>query len=357
MYLIDSSLKIFNVAGNKGGVVASFNILGSPIAIVSSHLNAHQGNVERRNEDFASICNLVDLDIAPFDLLSNFHHIIWAGDLNYRIDQPMSQVIEDINSGNYENLWPYDQLNLQMQLGKAFNGFIEGKINFPPTYKFKKGTNNYDIESKRIPAWCDRVLVRSFDGLQKSCLLYKDCPTVLTSDHHPVYALWQLDVVLPSPPPPPFASIIGVRPFIEISGLTVDIGSQITSVNATLYSQFTDKSAPLTTATGKGRKQVVFPNECVPLLVPESFIAPQYLKTLYVHILLSVNGKTAVAILPLAFAMVDIFRPFTLKAEYKLSEIGVVSGSLRMVSASDPHIREQQLRHQKTNKAFQFESR
>jgi hypothetical protein len=32
------------------------------------------------------------------------------------------------------------------------------EITFLPTYKYVKGTNQYDFKSKRMPSWCDRIL-------------------------------------------------------------------------------------------------------------------------------------------------------------------------------------------------------
>lgn len=43
--------------------------------------------------------------------------------------------------------------------GKCFKGFIEGEINFAPTYKYDLFSDDYDTGDKqRIPAWTDRVL-------------------------------------------------------------------------------------------------------------------------------------------------------------------------------------------------------
>jgi hypothetical protein len=44
-------------------------------------------------------------------------------------------------------------------------GFQEGKIEFAPTYKINKiGT---DYNSKRVPAWTDRVIFRSKNEILK----------------------------------------------------------------------------------------------------------------------------------------------------------------------------------------------
>ena len=348
---------IMHLMNNKGGIITTLNILGSPIAFVSSHLNAHQGNVTRRNEDFEAICTVDKVAEAPFDLCSAYHHIIWAGDLNYRIELTYDQVVEATEKKDFDSLWPYDQLNQQMLLKRTFIGFTEGKIAFAPTYKFKKGTKNYDKESTRIPAWCDRVLIRSFEGLEKTCVAYRHHDSVTTSDHHPVSALWKLDVLMPPPPPPPFASVIGVRPYIEITNLQLDIGRPIESVCAEFIWTFTERSDKMKTATGKGKKFVLFPDDTVPLLVPDSYVSTQYLKTEYVSIVFTIDEvNTAIATLPLSFTVPDVARQFTLKAEYNLKEIGKVTGYVKLVSASNSHIREQQLRHQKAQPTHKFQT-
>ena len=43
-----------------------------------------------------------------------------------------------------------------------FQGFHEGDITFPPTYKYALFSDDYDTSDKcRVPAWTDRVLYRA----------------------------------------------------------------------------------------------------------------------------------------------------------------------------------------------------
>ena len=44
-------------------------------------------------------------------------------------------------------------------MNRVFQGYSEGKIMFQPTFKYDKGTNQFDSSFKcRPPAWTDRVL-------------------------------------------------------------------------------------------------------------------------------------------------------------------------------------------------------
>lgn len=90
-------------------------------------------------------------------------------------------------------LFEYDQLNQQMSNGKSFPFFDEMEIHFKPTYKFDKGTDNYDTsEKQRVPSWTDRILVYSknkrFTELEQ--LRYNSISQIKFSDHKPVYAIF-----------------------------------------------------------------------------------------------------------------------------------------------------------------------
>ena len=58
-----------------------------------------------------------------------------------------------------QSILEYDQLNRERILGRAFQGYSEGKIQFLPTFKYDKGSDLFDTSTKmRPPAWTDRVL-------------------------------------------------------------------------------------------------------------------------------------------------------------------------------------------------------
>eukprot|EP00435_Cladocopium_sp_Y103_P029124 s845_g7.t1 len=99
----------------------------------------------------------------------------------------------------------------QIMLGQvsSLRGFREGVITFAPTYKYKIGTNM--LNTKRAPAWCDRVVFKVDASCRAELLEYLSFPTLkLTSvtgpqngdsresvsnkekDHHPVTALFEI---------------------------------------------------------------------------------------------------------------------------------------------------------------------
>ena len=130
-------------------------------------------------------------------------------------------VVDTIKGKDWKKILKGDQLSREIRRGSALNGFREGPIAFPPTFKFAEGDvdgNGAEASTekekaysqKRIPSWCDRVLARSL-GVSNTgpnnaetnksytsgplrFLKYTSVPSVRSSDHTPVYASCELDV-------------------------------------------------------------------------------------------------------------------------------------------------------------------
>lgn len=64
--------------------------------------------------------------------------------------------MSNIQAGDLNFLLEHDQLRKEMRGNHAFRlrSFEEAPIVFAPTYKFNRGTSDYDSsEKRRIPAW------------------------------------------------------------------------------------------------------------------------------------------------------------------------------------------------------------
>ena len=140
---------INDILGNKGGIGVSLNIGSSSFCFITSHLAAHQNAIKRRVADFSRISKEIAKTIGNFPpddegftnpLHKQFDFVFWFGDLNFRINGTREVVDRFLELDMHRNLLNSDQLTQLMQLEHmAFDGFLEGPVNFRPTYKFNKG--------------------------------------------------------------------------------------------------------------------------------------------------------------------------------------------------------------------------
>uniref|UniRef100_A0A1B0CRQ2 phosphoinositide 5-phosphatase n=2 Tax=Lutzomyia longipalpis TaxID=7200 RepID=A0A1B0CRQ2_LUTLO len=203
----------------KGAVAISFCLFGTSMLFVTSHLTAHQAKVKERVQDIRRIIQALDLPRnyvirhKSKDVTHNFDSVFWCGDLNFRLAEPREKLLEWIENTQFPlpDHLPHgylhtDQLTTVLSDGAAFKGFKEAKITFPPTYKYDPGTQQFDTSSKqRAPAYTDRILYKyrsaplglrrgsSLNPLQTpvECLAYDSVPSIVSSDHKPVWALFR----------------------------------------------------------------------------------------------------------------------------------------------------------------------
>ncbi|ESQ55616.1 hypothetical protein EUTSA_v10024638mg [Eutrema salsugineum] len=188
--------------GNKGSVSISMTLYQSRMCFVCSHLTSGQkdGAEQRRNADvyeiirrtrFASV-----LDTDQPRTISCHDQVFWFGDLNYRLNKSDSEVRKLIAQKRWDELKNSDQLIRELRRGHVFDGWREGAIKFPPTYKYEFDSDRYagenvrEGEKKRAPAWCDRILWLG-KGIRQEC--YKRSE-IRMSDHRPVTSIFNVGV-------------------------------------------------------------------------------------------------------------------------------------------------------------------
>jgi len=234
--IADITCGLGNVFHNKGAIAAFVTVKArnppresndSPakakslkMVFVTAHLAAHVKNSDARDADFWRISSelaaqapegflpLEKKDSTPDDrsfLFDSVDRAFFCGDLNYRVDLPREVAEGAVLAGkpdeNFPDLLKHDQLFRTIAEGRAFPGFTEGKISFAPTFKFDKGTGEYDTSHKqRIPAWTDRILFKPWGT---RVISYDSVPEAQHSDHRPVLGRFRVNMEGRELPPTP----------------------------------------------------------------------------------------------------------------------------------------------------------
>ncbi|XP_052620655.1 type I inositol polyphosphate 5-phosphatase 2-like isoform X2 [Lactuca sativa] len=151
--------------GNKGSISVSMSLYQTRICFVCSHLTSgHKDRDDgRRNSDVNEILRrthfLSVLDHDQPKTIPSHDQIFWFGDLNYRINMADIDVRKIVALKQWDKLLYNDQLCKELRSGCVFEGWKEGVINFPPTYKYKINSDHYigetpkEEEKRRTPAW------------------------------------------------------------------------------------------------------------------------------------------------------------------------------------------------------------
>ncbi|XP_071702002.1 type I inositol polyphosphate 5-phosphatase 2-like isoform X1 [Rutidosis leptorrhynchoides] len=193
--------------GNKGSVSVSMSLYQTRLCFVCSHLTSgHKvGDEERRNSNVSEILKRTRfssaLDHDQPQTIPSHDHIFWFGDLNYRINKHDEDVRKLVAAKQWDELLYSDQLCKELRKGHIFEGWNEGIIKFPPTYKYEVNSDRYvgespkEGEKKRTPAWCDRILWLG-RGIKQLCYNRAE---IKMSDHRPVSSVFAIEVEIFDP--------------------------------------------------------------------------------------------------------------------------------------------------------------
>ncbi len=190
----------------KGAIAVSFRIFGTSFLFINSHFPAHETQCKRRLEEYEKIitsinlpkdCSLLKTRYITQDLTGRFDCVFWFGDFNFRIELSHENVVQYLNGNKLtpemlDHLLEYDQLSQSMKQNLAFRSFCESsRINFPPTYKFELESDSYENDLRRVPSFTDRILYRTKRLGHIINYQYNHVPQFSTSDHKPVFALFE----------------------------------------------------------------------------------------------------------------------------------------------------------------------
>jgi len=219
--------------GSKGAVGMVVRIFDTTVACISCHLSA--AALAERVDQYRKVVDGLGNTLGNkfFQLNSQFHHILWMGDMNYRLmDIEIDKAVSLLSAGNFKELHDkHDELACELGRGNIFVGYEEPKKDFDggfcPSYKKDVArecedhtdpdwvSKTYLVDFKqqwykggrvkvRIPAWCDRMLVHSLEDrkgdmtperVSAAADNYNAINDVLlTSDHSPVYCYYTLAV-------------------------------------------------------------------------------------------------------------------------------------------------------------------
>ncbi|KAI3783043.1 hypothetical protein L2E82_13105 [Cichorium intybus] len=191
--------------GNKGSISISMSLNQTSFCFICSHLTSGQkeGDELRRNADVMEILRKTWFprvegrrDEKSLQTILEHDRVIWLGDLNYRIALSCQSAKALVEAHNWRALLDNDQLQIEKRRGRVFGGWSEGRIDFPPTYKYSNNSDRYacdDIhpkEKRRTPAWCDRILWYG-RGLHQISYVRGESRF---SDHRPVCSIFIAEV-------------------------------------------------------------------------------------------------------------------------------------------------------------------
>ncbi|CAL0325136.1 unnamed protein product [Lupinus luteus] len=196
---------IMGCLGNKGCISISMSLHQTTFCFVCSHLASgeKEGDELKRNADVSEIIKGIQFtritknpcQRAPERIIDH-DRVIWLGDLNYRVSLSYDETRVLLEDNDWDTLLEKDQLNIERDAGRVFNGFREGRIVFAPTYKYSHNSDSYAGETtkskkkRRTPAWCDRILWRG-NGIEQLSYIRGESRF---SDHRPVCAVFSVNV-------------------------------------------------------------------------------------------------------------------------------------------------------------------
>lgn len=129
---------------------------------------------------------------SPSNEIDHDKNIIFiGGDLNYRVNASHEIIKALVKEKDYSSLLDYDTLKDEKDKGRILDQYLEGKIDFPPTYKIDEETGDY-VEDRK-PSYTDRIFISK--STYAKINNYQSYLNITLSDHRPVVS--DFEITLP----------------------------------------------------------------------------------------------------------------------------------------------------------------
>lgn len=171
------------------------------VCVLNSHLAAHDHQNQLRLQSYDTVLGGHTYQQPSPELILYHDYVFWMGDLNFRLEEDsftFQQIDLNVANNQFDKLLAQDQLVKARASGLAFSELNENLPTFPPTFKYKVGTDVFD--AKRRPAWTDRILFKANRGNYDQFELnvkqhsYQSVRSFLDSDHKPVISNFSISV-------------------------------------------------------------------------------------------------------------------------------------------------------------------
>ncbi|KAI7790031.1 phosphatidylinositol 3 [Triplophysa rosa] len=195
------AITIFTLSAQASLRISKTRILTCTFSTVMQHCNMSETPTSNYLDILRQL-SLGDKQLNSFDISLRFTHLFWFGDLNYRLDMDIQEILNYINRKEFEPLLKVDQLNLEREKNKVFLRFAEEEITYPPTYRYERGSRDTYVWQKQkatgmrtnVPSWCDRILWKSYPETHIVCNSYGCTDDIVSSDHSPVFGTFEVGV-------------------------------------------------------------------------------------------------------------------------------------------------------------------
>jgi inositol-1,4,5-trisphosphate 5-phosphatase len=184
------SKKVKTSSANKiGSILISFKIGDTIFYMMNCQLSNGKGDYQKQFNEMRVIYYSAARK-SPEDIPQPKEAKFLFGDLNFSLELDKSSATIMVKQERFEEMREFDQLWTQYNNFRYLPALIEEELKFEPTYKYFKGTSEFDLNT--VPGWRDRILWSKADYI--NCEKYDSSNTITFSEHKPICGIYQVQV-------------------------------------------------------------------------------------------------------------------------------------------------------------------